>query len=278
VRIISPSTRRFTPPSPQILLELLPTLAFGVLILAVWEGVVRFFNIPRIIVPAPFQIVGSLIAGVFVHPFAVNGYLYHGIFTLAEALGGFLIGSLIGFLFAVLVSQFRTAEELLLPYIVALQSMPRIALAPLILVWVGLGPTSKLIIVFLVTFFPVFVNSLAGFRDVDPERISLLRAYGANRWQVLRLSQLPSAMPMVFAGLEIAIVYSLIGAIVGELLGSTVGLGQLLLQMVAIIDTAGMFSVFIVLGIFGMSLSQVLRLIRGRMLFWAASERVSRRR
>src|SRR5205085_2606436 len=117
------------------------------------------------------------------------------------------------------------------------------------------------------------VNSLAGFRDADPERIELLRSLAASRWQIFRLVQLPSALPMVFAGLEIAIVYSLIGAVVGEFLGSTIGLGQLMVQMMSIVDTAGMFSVFVVLAMFGMTLSALVRAVRRRVLFWAASER-----
>ena len=207
------------------LLDLAFIVAFGVAFLLVWEGAVALLNINRIIVPPPSKIWNSFVAGMFLTPFAPNGFLSNGAITLSEALGGFLIGGSVGFLLGVLLSQSPLAEELLLPYIVALQSMPRIALAPLVLVWVGLGPQSKLIIVFLVTFFPVFVNSLAGFRDADPERIELMRALAASRWQIFRMIKLPSAMPMVFAGLDIAIVYSLIGAVVGELLGSTAGLG-----------------------------------------------------
>src|SRR5919204_186828 len=185
--------------------------AFGVLVLLVWEGAVRALSIPRLLVPAPSQIAQALVAGLVLAPFAANGLLYNGLFTLGEAFGGFLIGSAVGILLGALLSQSRTLEELLLPYIVAFQSMPRIALAPLVLVWVGLGPVSKLLIVFLVTFFPVFVNSLAGFRDADPERLELLRSLGASNWQMFRLVKLPNPLPMVFAGLDIALVYSLIG-------------------------------------------------------------------
>ena len=246
---------------------------FGILVLLVWESAVRALNIPRLLVPAPSQIAQALVAGLVLAPFAANGFLYNGLFTLGEAFGGFLIGGIIGIALGAVLSQSRTLEELLLPYIVALQSMPRIALAPLVLVWVGLGPASKLLIVFLVTFFPVFVNSLAGFRDADPERLEMLRSLGASNWQLFRLVRLPSALPLVFAGLDIAIVYSLIGGVVGEMLGSSVGLGQLLVQMMNAIDTAGMFAVFLVLAAFGILLSQLMRALKRRVLFWAASER-----
>lgn len=273
--IISVADRRFTGPISRGLLDAAAIPAFGIATLLLWEVTVRLLNIPKILVPAPSQIAHALVAGLILYPFAANGFLYHGMFTLGEALGGFVAGALFGFALGVVLSQFRTAEELLLPFVVAFQSLPRIAIAPLILVWVGVSPTSKYIIVFLVTFFPIFVNSLAGFRETDPERLELMRGLGASRWQTFRLVQLPSALPMVFAGLDIAIVYSLIGAVVGEFLGSTVGLGQLLIQMLSIIDTAGMFAVFIVLAMFGIALTQILRLLRRRLLFWSATERIT---
>jgi NitT/TauT family transport system permease protein len=251
------------------------TLGVAALLVALWEVVVRLLDVPRYLVPPPSDVARALVLGLATSPTARDGYYLHIMVTLVQALGGFVVGSVLGLLLAILLSQSRTLEALFLPYVVAFQSLPKIAFAPIMILWLGVGMESKILVAATLTFFPVLVNGLAGLRNVDRERIELVRGLGATRLQIFRSVLFPSALPLIFAGLDIALVYSLIGAIVAEFLGSTTGLGMMLLQMQFVTDTAGMFSIFILLSLAGAAMTGLLRLVRRRVLFWTPSERVT---
>jgi NitT/TauT family transport system permease protein len=160
-------------------------------------------------------------------------------------------------------------EATLRIYIVAIQSLPKIALAPIIVLWFGFGLTSKVVIICLLTFFPLLVTSMAGFKAVDVERLELMRSLGANSWQVFWKVRLPSALPYIFAGLDMAAVFAVVGAVVGEFVGAQRGLGTLILSMNSQMDTAGTFSVFIILALVGIILHKSLRIVEKRLLFWS---------
>lgn len=241
---------------------ILPLVAL-VIFLALWEWAVTYFEVPKFIVPPP-----SDVAVAFTRGFLEAHYTWHLLVTLTEALGGFLIGSSFGIMIAVLVVTFPLAERIVYPYIVALQSLPKVAVAPLIIVWFGFGITSKLVIVALVSLFPVLVNMMAGLRALDQEKLDLLNALSASRWQMLRFLRFPNALPYLFAGLNTAIVFSVIGAIVGEFVGATEGLGVLILQANFALDIAGAFSLFIVLAMMGVSLHLILKTIQRHVVFW----------
>ncbi|MCC7104523.1 MAG: ABC transporter permease [Chloroflexi bacterium] len=256
----------------------LETVVVGLVFVAIvltWEFGVRVFAVKEFILPAPSRVVEALLRGLAAAPGAREGYWLHAGITLSEALEGFFIGSALGILLGTLVSQSRWAELILRPYIVAFQSLPRIAMAPLFIVWFGYGVGSKIFICALATFFPLLINSIAGFESVDEERIELMRGMAASRWQIFRKVQFPSALPYIFAGLDMAIVYAVIGALVGEFVGAQQGLGVLILQMNFALDIAGVFSVFVVLSIMGVALNWLLNEIRRRVLFWAP---IARRR
>jgi NitT/TauT family transport system permease protein len=189
-----------------------------------------------------------------------------------EVLLGFFIGSGVGLLLGTVISQFRIIEATLRIYLVAIQSLPKIALAPIIVLWFGFGLTSKVVIICLLTFFPLLINSMAGFKAVDPERLELMRALGANPWQIFWKVRLPSAMPYIFAGLDMAAVFAVVGAVVGEFVGAQRGLGTLILSMNAQMDIAGTFSVFIILAIVGIVIHKALRAVERRVLFWSGEE------
>jgi len=193
----------------------------------------------------------------------------HAWVTVAEVLLGFVIGSGVGLILGTVISQFRILDATLRIYLIAIQSLPKIALAPIIVLWFGFGLTSKVVIICLLTFFPLLVNSMAGFKAVDPERLELMRALGANPWQMFWKVRLPSAMPYIFAGLDMAAVFAVVGAVVGEFVGAQRGLGTLILSMNAQMDTAGTFSVFIVLALVGVVIHKVLRIVERRVLFWS---------
>lgn len=244
----------------------LPLLTF-VIFIAVWEAIVRGFEVPPYLVPAP-----SAVAGAFVRGFAEAGYLGHAMITAFQAVSGFVAGSLLGLAIGTLVVVFPTAERIVYPYVVALQTVPKVAVAPLIIVWFGFGMESKVVIVALVSLFPVLVNVIAGLKAVDQDRLDLMSALGATRWQILRYLRLPNALPFIFAGLNTAIVFSVIGAIVGEFVGSNKGIGFLILQANFALDIAAAFALFVVLSIMGVTLHSLLQLAQRRIVFWARAE------
>jgi NitT/TauT family transport system permease protein len=243
--------------------------ALLVVILVTWEYGVRWLETPTYILPPPSNIVVALWRGLNEGMFSRGGYWLHAGVTLWEVLLGFFIGSGVGLLLGTVISQFRILEATLRVYIVAIQSLPKIALAPIIVLWFGFGLTSKVVIICLLTFFPLLVTSMAGFKAVDVERLELMRSLGANSWQIFWKVRLPSALPYIFAGLDMAAVFAVVGAVVGEFVGAQRGLGTLILSMNSQMDTAGTFSVFIILALVGVILHKGLRLVEKRLLFWS---------
>jgi len=146
--------------------------------------------------------------------------------------------------------------------------MPKVALAPMIVVWFGLGLTSKVVSAALVAFFPLMVNTVVGLRSVDEDRINLMRSLAASHRQIFTMLLLPNALPYIFAGLEVAMVFALIGAIVAEFIGAQAGLGMLIQSMNSTLDVAGQFSILLILSLIGVSLNSCVVAVRRRVLFW----------
>ncbi len=253
------------------------SLALLVVLLAAWEGAVRVFHVPKFLIPPVSEVAAALWRGLATSPWAKDGLWFHSGVTLAEILLGFFVGSAIGLAIGVVVSQMPRLEAVLEPYVAALQSLPKVAVAPIIVVWLGFGIGSKVAIICLLTFFPVLVTSIAGFKAVDPDRIDLLRSLSATPWQVFRKAKFPSALPYIFAGLNMAAAFAVVGAIVGEFVGAQAGLGVLILQMEAQMDTGGSFSVFIVLSVMGIVLTAILRRIQRRVLHWMPQDPAQQR-
>ena len=246
--------------------------ALFLLVMGGWELAVRLLKVPPYILPPPSQIAVALGRGLNAGPLAREGYWLHAGITLSETLLGFFIGSSVGLLLGVIVSQLRLVECTLRPYIIAFQSLPKVAVAPVIVLWFGFGMTSKVVIVCLLTFFPLLVTSMAGFKSVEPERIELLRSLAASPWQIFWKVKFPSALPYIFAGLDMATVFSVVGAIVGEFVGAQRGLGVQILQMNFAMDIAGTFSVFVILSVMGVGMYWTLQRVKRWVLFWAPSE------
>src|SRR6266536_1727924 len=201
-------------------------------------------------------------------------YLNHIGITLAETLIGFVVGTVLAFALGIAVALSRPVEYFLYPFIVMFQAMPKVALAPLIIVWFGLGLTSKVVNAALVAFFPLMVNTIVGLRSAEEEKVDLMRSLAANRWQVFWMLRLPNAMPYIFAGLEIAMIFALIGAIVAEFVGAQSGLGMLIQSMNFTMDVAGQFSVLLILSVLGLILNGMVNGVRRRVLFWDPSQKV----
>jgi NitT/TauT family transport system permease protein len=156
-----------------------------------------------------------------------------------------------------LVALAPLVQRILNPYIIASQAMPKLALAPLFVIWCGFGIAPKALIAALIAFFPLFENTLTGLSAVDTETLDVFRMLGASRWQVFSKLLLPNAVPYLFAGLRVAIVLSVVGAVVGEYIGANKGLGALIMASQGMMDTTLMFAVFIVLTLIGIVLYQL---------------------
>jgi NitT/TauT family transport system permease protein len=231
--------------------------------LLLWDAATRWLDIPAFILPPPLQVGQALW-----HGLASGLYLDHLQATLAETLLGFLAGSALGLLLGALLGLSRRIEAYFYPFIVMFQSLPKVAIAPLIVVWFGLGMGSKVVQAAFTAFFPLMVNTIVGLRSADEERIALMRALDASTWQIFRMLRLPNALPYLMAGLEIAMVLSLIGAIVAEFVGAQRGLGLLIQTMASNMDVAGQFSVLLLLSVLGLLLNGLVVLLRRRLLFW----------
>ncbi|MET3466330.1 ABC transporter permease [Variovorax atrisoli] len=265
----SPRPRRRANPLASTRVQSILLLAA---LLGSWEAGVRLFKVPQHLVPPVSDILVALWRGLATGPLAKDGFWYHGGVTVTEILLGFLVGSGVGLAIGIVVSQMPRVEALLEPYVAALQSVPKVAVAPIIVVWLGFGIGSKVMIICLLTFFPVLVTSIAGFKAVDPDRIDLLRSLSATQWQIFRKAKFPSALPYIFAGLNMAAAFSVVGAVVGEFVGAQAGLGVLILQMEAQADTGGSFAVCVVLSVIGIVMTDLLRRIQRRVLHWMPAD------
>jgi len=244
--------------------------ALFVLFLAAWEAIVAGFGVPDFILPPPTKVLWALYEG-----FARGIYLKHLSITLTEAIAGFAIGSLIGFAIGAGIALNRYLEFFLYPYVVMFQSVPKVALAPLIVIWFGLGMASKIVSAAMVAFFPMMINTITGLRSADEERVNLMRSLTATNTQILWMLRFPTALPYIMAGLEIALTFALLGTIVAEFLGANAGLGMLLTSMNFSMDVAGEFSILLVLSVVGLGLNAAIVIARRSLLFWDSSARAS---
>jgi NitT/TauT family transport system permease protein len=250
---------------PEIALSLL----LFVILFAGWEAAVWLFDVPLIVMPAPSAIIKALWANL-----ATQRFYYHLGVTLWEIVAGFVIGAIVGLIIGISIGQWKILEKTVYPYVVALQIVPKVAVAPLIIIWFGYGLSSKVVITALIVFFPVVVNCIAGMNAASRQQIDMLYSFTATRWQIFRMVKWQTALPYIFAGLDVAVVLAVIGAIVGEFIGSQSGLGNLLLQKNFSMDTAGTFAIVIVLSVIGIVLHRIVNVLRVSIIFWAEREEV----
>jgi NitT/TauT family transport system permease protein len=237
-----------------------------VVLIVGWEVGVRVTQVNSVLVPTPLSVVEALWAGL--SRWGPASFYPHFWRTLQEVLLGFFGGVLIGLLLGSLVALSSTAQTIIRPYIVMIEAIPKIAIAPLMVVWLGFGMESKVALAVLVTFFPIFVNTVSGMRSVPAERLELMQSMKASRSLTIRMVIFPSALPFIFAGLEIAAVYAVIAAIVSEFVSGQMGLGVLILQANFRLDIATVFAILILLGLMGIGMTKLIELTRKRVVFW----------
>lgn len=253
----SQKLRSFTLPWLPIK-PLLPALLF----FGVWQGMTTFGSLPTFILPSPARVAQRFWQTVN------DGSLWqHTAVTLSQTLSGLTLGVLTAVLLAYLLHQSPALEQILAPYIVASQAVPMVAVAPLLIIWFGPGFLSKLLICALIVFFPILTNTLLGLRAVPNDLRDLLSSLHANRWQTLRLLEIPATLPYFLSGLRIGATLSVIGAVVGEFIGAKAGLGFLINLARGQYDTALVFvAIFtlvgMALGLYGMVLGLERMLIK----------------
>ena len=244
--------------------EVAVTVAIGVLLLVIVESVSRAGLVSPLLLPAPSAVYNSLESG-----FSSGLYVEHILSTVGAALGGFALAAVLAFLLAAILVSSPFLERVLYPYIIAFQTLPKVAIAPLVIIWLGFGMSGKLTIVVVVCFFPILVNTLQGLRLRDRNQYELMVTLGASRVQMLRYLRLPSALPYVFAGFHIGIIFSLIGAVVAEFVGSLSGMGYLLLVEQGAFNVAGVFAILFQLMVIGIILHLLMVFAEKRIAFWA---------
>jgi len=241
---------------------LLPA-SFFVGLIILWEVGIKWGEVPSYVVPAPSDIWNAAMRNI-----ERGLYPPHIWATMQSVVIGYSLGVLGGIVLGTLFAEVRLFERLVFPLIVALQSMPKIALAPLFVMWFGYGFTSKVVTVILMCLFPVLVNTVTGLKSADPDRISLIRAMTGSRFEVFRYVKLPSAASHIFASMQVAVVMALIGALVAEFVGSDRGLGILIQSGQLNLDTPGIFAVLVVLSALGIGSTALVRFFHGKVVFW----------
>jgi NitT/TauT family transport system permease protein len=225
---------------------LYPFLTLLVLVF-LWQVAVGLFQIPAFILPAPTDVWEVGVA---------NGttLLRHGAITTGATLAGFALSVVIGIPLAILIVSSRTLEGIIYPLLVSSQMVPKVAIAPLFVVWFGFGETPKILIAFLIAFFPVVIDAVVGLESPDSELLQLLRSMGASKQDMFRKVRLPHAIPNIFGGFKVAITLAVVGTIVGEFVASNSGIGYLLLVATGSMNTALLFAGIVVLTLIGVLL------------------------
>lgn len=237
--------------------------AAGVLlILAVWQVLAAVVNTPGLL-PSPLQTLITLKTWA-----TGGGFAPHLTATVAGALGGLAIGAGLGLVAGVLVGEVRVLDRILYPVALALQAMPVVAIAPLVIVWFGIGIPSKLALVAIGTFFVMFINTVAGMHAAPSELSDMGRAFGGSRWQIALRIKLPNAWDYIFGALEVCAALSFILCVVGEFLAAKAGLGYYLRAASNNIDAAAMFASLIVLSLLATTLALAVRAAHHRTVFW----------
>ncbi len=239
----------------------LPPLALIAMFLAIWEFGVRISDVPAWMLPPPSVVATTLVT-------ERDLLLSSAAVTLSEVLLGFLLALVLGLALALLIDASPALDRAIYPLVVASQTVPIPAIAPLLLIWFGYGLLPKVLVTALVGFFPIVVSAVDGLRSADRETLSMLRAFGASRPQRFRLVRWPSALPSIFSGARIAITVCVIGAVFGEFVGSKAGLGYLMTRAIAQFRTDRVIAAIVLLSLMGIGLFAVVSIIERFALPW----------
>jgi NitT/TauT family transport system permease protein len=237
-----------------------------IVILVLWESLVRIANTPKFVLPAPTDVIE---AGVGSYDILLSNTPP----TIAAIIAGFCLAALVAIPTAVAMCAVRVVEQSVYPLLIASQGIPKVALAPVLIVWFGFGFAPKVFMAMLIAFFPIVINTVVGIRSIDPNYIHLARSMGASQWSIYTRLLLPSALPQIFAGLNVAMALAIVGAIVGEMVGANSGLGYLLVVANGNLNMSLVFAVLLWLAFVSLLLVGFVDLAQGIVMPWSRNSR-----
>ena len=221
-------------------------IAVHLAVVLAWHMWVTMADVPSYVMPTPEMTIKSLAED--------YNWVHNTLFTATEIFGGYILACFVGIGLALFFAWFKKLEKTLMPLVVSLNMIPKVALGPLFIVWFSYGMMPNIIIAFTISFLPILLTTARGLDEVDPDLIDLARSLRASKWQVFTKIQLPGALPYVFSGMKVAVVLAVAGAIVGEFIASEEGLGYLMLQVQVTLDTAAMFMAVLLITMIGVTL------------------------
>lgn len=239
-------------------------IAIHLAVVLAWHLWVTVSEVPTYVMPTPKMTIMSLAED--------YNWVHNTLITMGEVFGGYVLACVVGIGLAMLFAWFKTLEVLLMPLVVSLNMIPKVALGPLFIVWFSYGLVPNIFIAFSICFLPILLTTARGMHEVDPDLIDLVRSLRASRWQVFAKIQFPGSLPYVFSGMKVAVVLAVAGAVVGEFIASEEGLGYLMLQVQVTMDTAAMFMAVLLITLIGVSLYGLVLLLE--RLFVAGDARV----
>jgi NitT/TauT family transport system permease protein len=242
--------------------DIMPAVGLAVAVLVVWEAVIRLFVVPAFVLPAPTAIIASLVENRA--PLAVAARA-----TAIEILLGFVLASVVGIAVALVIVRYERFGRALYPLIVLFQNVPKVALAPIFILWFGYDLAPKILLIVVIAFFPVAIDMLAGLQSVEPSFVSLMRSVGAGNGKILVRVRIPHSLPHLMAGLKVAITFSVIGAIVGEFAGANQGLGYVIQFASTQLDTPLIFAALVVVSVVGLIFYYLVEFAERVLVPWA---------
>lgn len=252
-------------PEPSRARRVVTPLVTIAVLLAAWQAVVAVGIVPNFLLPTPVQVVQALVEDA---PLLAS----HLVTTLAEAAAGLAAGVALGFVFAVLMDRFEGFYLAFEPLMTISQTIPTVAIAPLLVLWLGYGALPKIVLVIISTFFPITVSLASGFRSVDSDVIDLMRTMNASRWQVFWYAKLPAAAEQFFSGLKISATYAIVGAVIAEWLGGNAGLGVYMTRVRKSFSYDRMFAAIIVISALSLGLMKLVELAQRACMPWKRAE------
>jgi NitT/TauT family transport system ATP-binding protein len=254
---------------PQIKTSTLYAMYIAVFLgmLILWESAILIWDIPKYLVPSPGDVFSTYVAT------TLNGtLLHHTYITLTETIIGFIIGASIGIALGYPLGKSRLLEKIFTPYIVAAESAPKISLAPLVVIWLGFGMISKVFLAGIIVFFPIFINMVTGIHSVDKNLLELMKSNGASKFDIFKKIEMPSSFPILFAGFKTGITLAVIGAVVGEFVGASGGLGYLTIYAAGLMNTPLVFTAILQLTILGILLYSFMSWLEKKIVPWYNNE------
>jgi NitT/TauT family transport system permease protein len=243
--------------------EALPAVLVFIASVIAWELVIVLFKVKAFLVPAPSKVLLQLFNRNLSWP-------YHFWVTAWETVAGFAVAAVVGIALAYLIVHYKRLNQILYPYVLLAQIVPKVAVAPLFFIWFGFGEAPKVLVAFLVAFFPIIIDTIVGLHAADPDMLDFMRTLGASPYKTFMKVRLPAALPHIFGGFKVAITLAVIGAVIGEFVGAESGLGYMIIRAQSHFRTDQVFAALFLLSVLGMALFMAFVLMERLAIPWYA--------